>query len=73
MDDDDLMNRFTYHPSTQVQSDSYPLVRGSCLSLARLFNTMCPDSRELATAITRLEEAAFWANAAIARNGVPRG
>lgn len=29
---------------------------------------ICPDSRELSTALTKLEEAVFWANAAIARN-----
>ena len=28
----------------------------------------CPDSRELSVALTKLEEAVMWANAAIARN-----
>ena len=36
--------------------------------LAHLLVTNCPESRELSCALTKLEEAVMWANAAIARN-----
>jgi hypothetical protein len=36
--------------------------------LSRQLQYLCPGSRELSLAITKLEEAVFWANAAIARN-----
>ena len=36
--------------------------------MANLINKQCPDSREKSTAITKIEEAVMWANAAIARN-----
>ena len=36
--------------------------------MAERLETLCPDSRELALAITKLEEVVFWANAAIARH-----
>lgn len=36
--------------------------------LAYLFNKDCPVSRERSLAMTKLEEACFWANASIARN-----
>lgn len=31
-------------------------------------DNLCPDSRELSLAITKLEEAIMWANASIARS-----
>ena len=36
--------------------------------LAELIEACCPDSREKSLAHTKVEEAAMWANAAIARN-----
>jgi hypothetical protein len=33
-----------------------------------LINDLCPESREKSLAITNLEQAVMWANAAIARN-----
>lgn len=35
---------------------------------AAYINEHCPDSREKSVALTKIEEAAMWANAAIARN-----
>jgi hypothetical protein len=37
------------------------------LYAAQFVDRICPDGREKSTAITKLEEAMFWANAAIAR------
>jgi hypothetical protein len=68
MDDDDLHNRFTYHPPKGDQAVRYSVIRREAGELAHLLTEQCPPSRELSLAITNLEQAVFWANAAIARN-----
>jgi hypothetical protein len=67
----DLDNRFTYHKPTGNQPSRYTEIRRQAGDLARFINLNCPESRELSLAITRLEEAVMWANAAIARNDNP--
>ena len=42
-------------------------IRSLCQSLAFSIDDLCPNSREKAVALTKLEEVMFWANAAIAR------
>lgn len=64
----DLTNRFTYHPPTEDQALIYEGIRDRGLNFALYLNAHCPDSRELSLAITKIEEAVMWANAAIARN-----
>jgi hypothetical protein len=64
----DLSKRFTYHPPKKDQSVRYEELRAKALDLAEHFNKKCPDSREKSLALTKLEEAVMWANAAIARN-----
>lgn len=61
-------NRFTYHPPKGDQTQRYESIRSAARQLDLLLCGHCPASRELSTARTKLEEAAFWANAAIARN-----
>jgi hypothetical protein len=75
MDVTDLKNRFTYHPPKEPERPGplpqrlrYEEIRGRALQFAEILNSHCPDSRELELAITKIEEAVFWANAAIARN-----
>jgi hypothetical protein len=68
MDKLDLQNRFTYHPPTGLQVDTYNDIRTMALNFANILNDLCPDSREKSLAITKLEEVIFWANASIARN-----
>ena len=65
----DLENRFTYHPPKPHQPKIYEEIRNTGKELARLINASCPESRELSLAVTKVEEAVFWANAAIARHG----
>jgi hypothetical protein len=64
----DLENRFTYHPPKDGQAETYQGIRAIGLNFARTIDQQCPDSREKALALTKLEEAVMWANAAIARN-----
>lgn len=65
---DKLVNAFTYHPPVGDQVDRYREIRQCGHTVAILINNLCPDSREKSLAITKLEEAVMWANAAIARN-----
>lgn len=63
-----LENLFTYHAPKPGQPEKYEKLRGRAKELAYMFNNMCPPSREASLALTKLEEAVFWANAAIARH-----
>ncbi len=65
--EEDLANRFTYHAPKEGQPEQYSLIRAIAHSYATQINEMCPDGREKALALTKLEEVVFWANAAIAR------
>lgn len=65
---EDLDNRFTYHPPNAEQIDRYQSIRENALTFAWRIKNLTPASREQSLAITKLEEAVFWANAAIARN-----
>ena len=65
----DIENRFAYHPpKTSDTANAHDLVRGQVKTLAHYWDGNLPGGREKALAITKLEEALFWANAAIARN-----
>lgn len=66
---DDLARRFNYHkPNTQEKVDSHQQVREVLLEAAdAIVEVTGSATREQSLAITKLEEAMFWANAAIAR------
>lgn len=59
---------FTYHAPKNDQPARYVELRANAKELAELMTAMCPPSRELSLALTNLEQAIMWANAAIARN-----
>lgn len=65
---DNLANRFTYHPPKGDQAERYEEIRQLGRTMANEIDAMCPESREKSLAITKLEEAVMWANAAVARN-----
>lgn len=62
-----IENNFSYHAPMEGQPEKYTALRNQAKALAYTFDAMCPKSREAALAMTKLEEAVFWANAAIAR------
>ena len=70
---DQLRHRFQFHPAdAQNTKDAHQEVRDSCLAAAEKIVTVTgPPTREQSLAITKLEEAMFWANAAIARGDGP--
>lgn len=69
MDVQEIETRFTYRPPKGDQTKVYSSIRGRVKVLAAFLTNTCPESRELSLAITHLEEAVFWANAAVARRG----
>lgn len=64
----DLDKRFTYHPPKCDQPYRYSELRCKAKEFAALVVSLTPKSREQALALTHIEVAAMWANAAIARN-----
>lgn len=65
----DLEHRFSYHKPTDDKVIDHALVRERGLLFAKTVLESAPDCRERSLAITKIEEAVMWANAAIARNG----
>lgn len=63
-----LENNFKYHSPKEGQPEKYEALRNKAKELAYLIEELCPNSREKALAITKLEESSMWANASIARN-----
>ena len=63
----DINNRFDYHRPSEAKVQLHEAVRTEARAVAHQFDTVLPPSREKALAMTKLEEALMWANAAIAR------
>jgi len=68
MTEAELDNRFTYHPPKGDQAIRYEAIRAQARDFAAFLDKKVPDSREKSLAMTHLEDAVMWANAAIARN-----
>jgi hypothetical protein len=65
---EDIEHRFAFHAATTDEKrDAHTSVRQHCRRLADHINETCPDGREKSLAITAIEEAMFWGNAALAR------
>lgn len=64
----DIENRFTYHAPKNDQVQRYGFLREAAKHFAEFVADSTPASREQALALTKIEEAVMWANAAIARN-----
>ena len=64
---DDINNRFDYHKPTEAKGELHQAARSKAKTFATWMNKNLPESREASLAVTNLEQALFWANAAIAR------
>ena len=64
---EELRHLFTYHPPTANQIKVYEEIRQRAFGLAVHLSTVCPESRELSLALTKLEECVMHAISAIAR------
>lgn len=62
-----LAKVFTYHPPKEGQPEIYEHLRAEGKKLAATIYQATPVCREQSLAITKVEEAIFWANAALAR------
>lgn len=65
---DELDTVYTYHAPIGTQQKRYESLREKGKELAALILESTPKSREQSVALTHLETAIMWANAAIARN-----
>lgn len=63
----DLTHRFSYHKPDGLAIISHSDVREKFLEAAITMEQILPDGREKSIVQTKIEEAMFWANAAIAR------
>jgi hypothetical protein len=59
---------FVYHKPFGTQPERYISIRDKAKELATLILSATPQSREQSVALTNLQQAVMWANAAIAIN-----
>jgi hypothetical protein len=64
----DVDNVFKYHTPKDDQPARYQAIRSKAKELATLIQEATPASREQSVALTNLQQAVMWANAAIAIN-----
>lgn len=60
---------FDYHRPDEAAATMHQALRDGCKELARLMEHLLPPSHEKLLARDKLEEAMFWGDAAIARDG----
>lgn len=65
---DDIDGRFGYHQPNGDKMTRHESVRSVMREAAVTVNDLCPDGREKSLAVEHLEEAMFWADAAIVRS-----
>lgn len=63
----ELETRFTYHAPSGDQAERYQRIRAAAAQFAAMLDGLVPESREKSLALTNLEQAVMWSNAAIAR------
>lgn len=66
--DPNIEKNFSYPAPTDDAVALHETIRNEGKRFAELIDDECPASREKSLAMTKLEEAVMWANAAIARN-----
>lgn len=71
MDVQEIKNRFGFHPATEETRPMHEMIRRDFIHHAEVLNELLPDGREKSLVMTSLQEAAMWANAAVACNLAP--
>ena len=69
MTDEEITEIFMYHAPKANQPYLYESIRQQGRDFAHWLNTNIPDSREKSVAITKIQEAVMFANAAVAIHG----
>ena len=70
---EEISNSFGFHPGTPEVVVIYQNIRNNFEAIAQYVNAVCPDSRELALALTHMEMAQMWAIKAVAVHQTPLG
>ncbi len=65
---EEIERRITYHPPSAAARRRHDAVRAQIRMTMQRMNVELPSCREMSIVMTKLEEAMYWANAAIARN-----
>ena len=65
---DRITNDFKFHPADSDTGEIHQRIREACELAAHKLNALVPPGREQSLALTKLEEAMFWANAGVARS-----
>lgn len=65
---DDLRKRYEFHSTGDEQRTKHDALREEIYRSAKYVDENVPSGREKSLALTKLEEAKFWANAAIANH-----
>ena len=63
-----VVNDFGFHPANDVTRPKHEAIRDVFRKLAEFIIDTTPASREQSLALTALQEAAMWSNAAVAVN-----
>lgn len=66
--DKEIRNRIKYHRPNNEAINDIATMRSFALDWALAVADLLPEGREMALALTKIEEALFWANAGIARS-----
>lgn len=64
---ENIRNRWGYHPGTDVTIPRHELIREAYISFAEFLDKYVPDGRPKSTAFTKLQESSMWANFGIAQ------
>lgn len=65
---DRIDHDFTYHAPDGEKAQKHEGLRAAAKSFALVIADFCPEGRERSVALTKIEEAVMWANAALARS-----
>lgn len=66
LSDEELRNRFFYHPPTEATLPKFAAINEACFALAKVIRDTVPPGRGLALALTHLEDVRMRANFGIA-------